>query len=1822
MEEDGLVNELVAEESSSSVDSGSVHELVAEESSSSSLPVSVNQTAEEHGLSSTLDTAFVNALEEVECSSSPLDSASAPPDDDSCVPDGCVPDDADTTCSCDSSCVSAVESVPTAPTVASTVEDSTFDLEEPVLVTELSTAEFPDDARFNDYFAASGYVDLEALEEEQEVLEQQELLESFPMDISELHDVLKTETVLPPARPSGRGSRCWDKRRTTARPRRKTRRTRRLTPHGDAPDDVLAPLRDFDTPTPFSEDSDLTVRHCGSEPDYLLRTEAACHVASDVHSLTDAVPVGDCDEDDYLAQLSASAPAMVQALYGFSDLLVRQAISVDEFYTALVTDPTAAPRAHYDGGAQGSTTNRRDALSDYVSVPKGGKVFRVADGTLHASVGYGYVKLRAKSGRVLRHRMWYTPTIPATVISPPALGREYCCDGYVSVGMFGSPTKSALRLLHCRSAPRNIDLECELMHGLLFSAPLIMPGSPDDSQESIKLSSECSPESPPVPKSCSGKCSSAGVHACSCSSPSPSEVVSPSDAPPQVEDVPDDESVPFDELSVVSEVPVNEVATPDRGIRCPDCSASIPAGTCGFTIEHSDDDSPPLCRICCPHCSHKFDPPSACEELLALQRFGWLEDVDLPATAAAANGVPPFPPQGHTYTVVGPEGAEQAVLARSTGGGVSPEAARLELLQVLYEDSLVALTEISPDLPESLNSGLCHEHSHTVNHLSVDQKRVLWHQRLGHLSSRYVHDLYKAVDGVPQTRIADDLEKCPVCLQAKLQRANRGKENSRKATVCNQGISIDFGFVVQASNDTDRYKRLVGLHGETCYCLIADHYSQTLYGQCFRSKAPPLGFLRKWLATHSPGPDVKDKYVRMDQGELCCREVFDLFDEYGYDIQITGASSSTMNGAVERAHRTLANGLRSSLAGAKLPPKFWPYCFHHLLRLYNVTVHADQTMTPYQICSGKRPNLSALRTFGCRVYARPAGDQTHHDEAVSNANVGIFLGYHKSLKNILYYDVATEEVKWTTHATFDEGMNDLPMDSRPPNAKLLLEAAGKRPFAPEDEPFEFPDIDFTSSPFADVTDYHVRRGAFKDANLGFEFTMCTYRLRAYISALSPARRRGLSKTKAAMLVGAYVMAINGLPVRTVTEVERLMAAMATEENPPDVTFTLGLERRSAQDKRPPAVSLRLNDLRRVCALQYGTGTTRHEIADDIAALDSELTDADLSALIHGIELDRVDADGCLPPTAEERALSSYTYRRVKRLSTWPLWKKAFKKQLDDLDENSVFGEPISRPPGAYVLRPHWANVIKATGLRKARLCCDGSKRAAPGLRDFMQTYSSCIETPCMRLFYALCAAEGMHITGADCTCAFQQCNAPAFRTYLAIDEIYIEWWNARHPDRPLDPVRDRNKVLPIIKNLQGLPCAGREWEKHITPILEELGLKPTTHERNLYSGTIFGDKVLVCQQVDDFAIGCHDPATADKFIDFIASKGISIRNDGECRRYNGLDVLQTRDYIKISCETYLDKVLTAHGWSAPQAKESDHARVIPISDTKVEELQLMEEGPKVGTPEHKALEKEMGWSYRQVLGECIYAYTICRCDISFAVVFLARYATCPTSKHYTALKHLVKYLRATKDWGIIYWRPRPRDDKPAVPWTPPLLPANESDGNLPAFPSPSSYTELLGLCDASFGSCRKTRRSVTGLVFMVAGGVVYYKSKLQTLVTVSSTEAELVSCVHAGKVAKYLRTVLTELGYPPPGPTEIHCDNEAVINISTHTRPTARTRHVDISFMALSEWCADPNPDLRLVYVNTKINSSDALTKPVAWVLHRRHCHRAMGHMGPLTLRS
>jgi hypothetical protein len=116
-------------------------------------------------------------------------------------------------------------------------------------------------------------------------------------------------------------------------------------------------------------------------------------------------------------------------------------------------------------------------------------------------------------------------------------------------------------------------------------------------------------------------------------------------------------------------------------------------------------------------------------------------------------------------------------------------------------------------------------------------------------------------------------------------------------------------------------------------------------------------------------------------------------------------------------------------------------------------------------------------------------------------------------------------------------------------------------------------------------------------------------------------------------------------------------------------------------------------------------------------------------------------------------------------------------------------------------------------------------------------------------------------------------------------------------------------VVPILSAMQGHPESPRLWEKHADEILRNIGLTPTIHEPCLYSGNINGQRVLFMRQVDDFAIATPDAQTSDILMDMIDDRlRIPIKRQGYLDMYNGIDILQTRHYIKINVKTFVNKI--------------------------------------------------------------------------------------------------------------------------------------------------------------------------------------------------------------------------------------------------------------------------------------------------------------------------
>jgi hypothetical protein len=262
----------------------------------------------------------------------------------------------------------------------------------------------------------------------------------------------------------------------------------------------------------------------------------------------------------------------------------------------------------------------------------------------------------------------------------------------------------------------------------------------------------------------------------------------------------------------------------------------------------------------------------------------------------------------------------------------------------------------------------------------------------------------------------------------------------------------------------------------------------------------------------------------------------------------------------------------------------------------------------------------------------------------------------------------------------------------------------------------------------------------------------------------------------------------------------------------------------------------------------------------------------------------------------------------------------------------MFGTPVPMSEDDAVFHLVWTYAIKVLDDRKkARCVCDGLTRL--GMVCILdETYANCINQTSSCLFYAVSAAKNMLIFGADISNAFAKAPPPKQGFFIRPDKAFHKWW-VPHKKRP--PIQV-GYVIPILSAMQGHPEPPRLWEKHADSILREIGLTPTVHEPCLYSGTINGQCVLFMRQVNDFAFAAPNAKTADILLDMINNKlRIPVKRQGYLDMYNGINVHQTRHYIKISIRSFIDKVFEKHLAKWMKSAYPSPARSTPLPSNPI-----------------------------------------------------------------------------------------------------------------------------------------------------------------------------------------------------------------------------------------------------------------------------------------------
>jgi hypothetical protein len=362
-----------------------------------------------------------------------------------------------------------------------------------------------------------------------------------------------------------------------------------------------------------------------------------------------------------------------------------------------------------------------------------------------------------------------------------------------------------------------------------------------------------------------------------------------------------------------------------------------------------------------------------------------------------------------------------------------------------------------------------------------------------------------------------------------------------------------------------------------------------------------------------------------------------------------------------------------------------------------------------------------------------------------------------------------------------------------------------------------------------------------------------------------------------------------------------------------------------------------------------------------------------------------------------------THGRLLKQDNWLDWQQSEYLQLDQYADQHCFGEPTTVDQDDAVFYLVWTYNIKALdGRKKARCVCDGSS-CSGSVKVLDKVYANCVDQTSSCLFYAVSAAENLLVFGSDVCNAFAEAPPPKQGFFIRPDQAFHKWWE-NHLKRPPIP---QGQVIPVLLAMQGHKSP-RLWEKYADTILRDLGLTPTTHELCLYSGTVDGKRVVFLRQVDDFAIAAPDKRTANILLDMLDNRlTMPIKRQGLLDIFNGVNVVQMQDYIKIDCHTYINKMCTKYlaSWLSKVPLSKNRPTPLPSDSDWLKGFNTAT-GPS-DPKEHAALEALMQIKYRAGIGELIWAMTTCRPDIAYASVKLSQSNSTPAEIHYHGLKHAI-----------------------------------------------------------------------------------------------------------------------------------------------------------------------------------------------------------------------
>jgi len=371
-----------------------------------------------------------------------------------------------------------------------------------------------------------------------------------------------------------------------------------------------------------------------------------------------------------------------------------------------------------------------------------------------------------------------------------------------------------------------------------------------------------------------------------------------------------------------------------------------------------------------------------------------------------------------------------------------------------------------------------------------------------------------------------------------------------------------------------------------------------------------------------------------------------------------------------------------------------------------------------------------------------------------------------------------------------------------------------------------------------------------------------------------------------------------------------------------------------------------------------------------------------------------------------------------------------------------------------------------------------------------------------------------------------------------------------------------NVVFLLLRTLYGTKQAAYRFWKKLVAAFRAMDYERSKADPCLYfSWTAYG-LVIWLSWVDDlFSTG--------------SDEGLKVAKEEMKKRFDCEDVGELNEYV--GCKIDYDKKEGALKMTQPVLLQSYR-----------DEFELPDEEPPrtPATPgevlqKGEPMEPEEQSKYRSGVGKLLHMMKWTRPEMLNAVRELSRFMMDASLAHMKAMYRAMSYALSTPNHGVM------------------LKPNRKWDG------SPDFEFEITGRADSDYGKDPERRRSVSGYSTFLEGAPVTTKSRMQGCVTLSVTEAELVSATQCAQDMLFDMRVLESMGLKVKKPMILEIDNKGAVDLSHNWSIVGRTRHDSIRQSFLRE--LKENGIIELKWISTDDNSSDLFTKNLPGPLFDKH---------------